>query len=487
MNRTHRTNNFCRALASVALAMILPGVAQAATTLDAAFGNNGRYIVSPPVGYQFFRTLAHLPRPGGGSVAVVYYRHDNPAFCPADRDCIGLYPFNAAGAMTGALTVPIGLNFSTVGGAAIDSQGRIVVVGSIQRSGNDHDFQIIRLLPDGTADTSFSGDGITSVAFDIGDSLYDRANAVKVDSQDRIVVVGRVAMASNDTDFGIARLTTSGMLDTSFNGNGRRTIAFDLGTTNLDDEATSVAIGNDQRIVIGGHAMVDGSLLGYARVALAKLHENGSYDTSFCQTTCNFMGGYTSIHSGRRVTYVGSLNATDSDALAALSLAYNGRILTAGTRRESGQTLAYVQTFAPNGEWVGETTSNGGVDDSSGYHIGGVHYTGSSPTADIVLTGASGPMQELFFAQRLTHNLTPVANWGFIGPGNSVYLWNGSNGFGDAEFNFASQSSLDAQGRILTGGSFKATTSSPYSAAMARLTDGVAPSGPGIFANGFEP
>ena len=480
--------SFRRSLAALALALLPFTATQAATQLDPAFASNGRYIVTPPTGYTFFRTLAHLPRPDGTSVAVVFYRHSNPAFCPADRDCLGLYPFNAAGTMTGAITVPIALNFSIPGGATIDAQGRIVVVGAVQMSGQDYDFRVIRLLPNGNPDTNFSGDGMATIAFDAGGSNYDRANAVTVDEQGRIVVVGTVSVGTNDRDFGIARLTSTGALDVSFNTTGRKAVHFDLGSTNKNDEATAVALGAEGEIIVGGYGMLDGPLLGYARIALTRLLANGAYDTSFCPGSCNFMAGYTHIHSGRRVTYVGIDGTTDSDSLSALSLAPSGGILTAGVTNENGVASAYVQTFFANGNYQDERVSDGGVaGDDNSILIGGVHYADTSPTSDIVLTGTTGPTSVLFFAQRFSNDLVPVANWGFIGQSNSVYLWAGGNGFGDAEWNLPAQSSLDTQGRVLTGGSFKPTAALPYSATIARLTAGVAPSGPALFSDGFEP
>ena len=477
---------------SLAFALLpLFTAAQAATTLDPAFANNGRYIVTTPAQFSYFRTIAHLPKPGGGSVAVVHYRRttSNPGDCPAERDCIGLYPFNAAGTMTGALTVPITLNFSIVSDAAIDSQGRIVVVGSVLHSGSDHDFRIVRILPNGTADTSFSTDGMVNVAFDLGGDNYDRANAVTVDSQGRILVAGIVQRATaGDYDFGIARLTTSGVLDPSFNGNGKRQIAFDLETLGRRDEATAIAVGNDEKIVVGGSAKVEAGLFGRSRIGLARLLTDGSYDTSFCNTSCND-NPYPGIHSGRRVIYAGQWNDADSDGLSALAIAPSGRFVTAGKAIETGAggtSGAYVQVFENNGNWQYETISDGGVAGDPNAFAGGIHYVSTSPTSDIVLTGVSGPSMVLFFAQRLTYDLYPVTNWGYIGNDNSVYLWAGGSGFGDAEFNQTARSSIDPQGRILTGGSFKPTTSSPYSAAIARLTAGTTPQGPSIFSNGFE-
>lgn len=450
--------------------------------LDPAFANNGR------VNYTFgdyFKTLAHLPRPGGGSVAVIHYRATGNVSCVDGRDCIALYPFTDAGAALPALTVPSNLNFSTVRGAAIDSQGRVVVVGSLQISGGDHDFRIARILPSGAADLTFSSDGLTNIAFDLGGGNGDYANAVAIDDQDRIVVVGQVErMSAGDTDFGIARLLSNGTLDASFDSDGKRQVAFDLAATLRLDAAYAVAISN-AKIIIGGIAL-DGSL-SVTRVGLARLLDNGAYDVTFCQITCNFMSTYTTINTGRRVIFYGNDMPAQSDSLTALAINAAGEMVTAGTTPGSGETFGYVQKFDAAGNWVAETITQGGVNASRVY-IGGVHWSNvSSAASTVVLTGVSGPNEEFFFAQRFTSVLDPSANWGFIGPSNSVYLVAAGNGLGDVGDNRPAISRLDAGGRVLAGGIYKvAALTDPHSAHIHRLRSVGGSGADAIFKNGFE-
>ncbi len=449
------------------------------TTLDPAFGIGGR--VNLTYG-DYFKTLAHLPRPGGGSVAVVHYRYSaNPTVCPADRDCIGLYRYNHDGTALPALTVPSSINFSTMRGAAIDSQGRIIVVGSVLISGGDHDFRIARIMPDGAVDASFAG-GMINVAFDLGGNNGDYANAVAVDSLDRIVVVGQVQrMTADDTDYGIARINTNGSLDTGFDGDGRRQVSFDLAPTLRIDSATAVVIGSDARISIGGIAL-DGNL-SVSRVGLARLNSDGSYDTGFCPTACNFMSSYTGINNGRRVIYYGSAAPAHADSLETMSINAAGELLTAGTTPGSGETLGYVQKFNSSGNWTNETTTQGGAGAGGRVYIGGVHWSNGL----VVLTGASGPNEEFFFAQRFDAALAPSSGWGFIGPGNSVYLWSAGNGLGDIGDNRPAISSIDPGSRILAGGIYKPTAlTDPYSATIARFTYNGTPTGNAIFSSGFE-
>ena len=81
---------------------------------------------------------------------------------------------------------------------------------------------VARYTSDGTLDTSFNADGpIPGVATVRFDGAADNGvqGAVGVDSQGRIVVATTVAI-SGANNVAIARLTPGGALDTTFNGTG---------------------------------------------------------------------------------------------------------------------------------------------------------------------------------------------------------------------------------------------------------------------------
>src|SRR5262245_31775158 len=81
---------------------------------------------------------------------------------------------------------------------AVDSLGRIIVGGYVQ-NGASEDFAVARYSTAGTLDTSFGTTGV--VAIDFG--YNDRAVAVAIDSQGRIVVAGNMDLGR---DFAVARL-----------------------------------------------------------------------------------------------------------------------------------------------------------------------------------------------------------------------------------------------------------------------------------------
>lgn len=471
------------------LALILVSVgstALAATSLDASFAASGRYRLTS--GNFYKGVLAHLPKSDGGSILVSNYHDVDGSGNQINDDAILLQHVASSGALGSAHSVLAATcHFARVGAAAIDSQGRIIVVGSTSATFSQSDFRVARILPNGVLDTSFNGDGIAEIDFAGGGNNDDQAHAVAIDSQDRIVVVGQVERgATGDFDFGIARLTATGAPDASFGGgDGKVFTYFDLGPSLRFDAARAVVIGSNGLITVAGGAY-DGTL-GVNRIAIARLFDSGSLDANFCLSSCNYMDTYTTIHSGRRVIFYGTASPARSDQVASMAINADGALLIAGTTPGSGETLGFIQRFDPSGNWTHEVATQGGA--SGQTFIGGVHWThDNTSNSDIILTGASGPNEEFFFAQRFDAFLFAKLDWGFIGPSNSVYLWTASGGFGDVGDNRPARSSLDANKRVLVGGRYKANLpTDPYSAVGARLTSTDAPpAGIDIFRNGFE-
>ena len=109
-------------------------------------------------------------------------------------------------------------------GVAIQPDGKVVVAGT-----DLSDFLLARYNTDGTLDSTFSGDGKLSTDF-AGDS--DRATGVAVQPDGRIVVAGFTFTGGAAAhDFAVARYNPNGSLDTSFSGDGKQ--ALDLGSNDI--------------------------------------------------------------------------------------------------------------------------------------------------------------------------------------------------------------------------------------------------------------
>jgi uncharacterized delta-60 repeat protein len=160
--------------------------------------------------------------------------------------------------------------FEQAAGVAVQPDGKIVAVGR-GGGGPDGDFLVARLNPNGSLDTSFSGDGKQTSDFGGG----DEATAVTIQGNGKIVVVGGGGIdGGGSTDFSVARYNPNGSLDTTFSGDGRQRTDF-AGF----DEARGVGIQADGKIVAVGTG--GGSTSSPSTFALARYNPNGSLDTTF--------------------------------------------------------------------------------------------------------------------------------------------------------------------------------------------------------------
>ncbi len=149
---------------------------------------------------------------------------------------------------------------------AVQPDGKIVVAG-FASNGTNHDFALARYKTDGGLDTFFSGTGLITTSFGSG---VDLINALALQPDGKIVVAGQTQSAGRYV-FALARYTSTGGLDTSFNGGGV-TVTFGSG----NDVALGVAVGPDGKITVVGYttgATVD--------MAIARLNADGTPDFTF--------------------------------------------------------------------------------------------------------------------------------------------------------------------------------------------------------------
>jgi uncharacterized delta-60 repeat protein len=209
-----------------------------------------------------------------------------------------------------------GTGSDTAAAVALQSDGKIVVVGTTMQTGAASDVAIARLDSDGTLDTSFgAGTGKKVVAFDLpGSSNSDSGADVAIQADGRIVVAATVATATNGTDFGVVRLLADGTPDASFNLTGKVTFGFDLaGSTNFNDVPSAIAVDAAGRIVIAGSA--DHGTTG-SDYAIARLLTGGQLDANF--------------DADGRATVAFDVGASGNDICYAMTLQTDGKLVLSG-------------------------------------------------------------------------------------------------------------------------------------------------------------
>lgn len=139
----------------------------------------------------------------------------------------------------GKVQTPFGPE-SYAGGVAVQSDGKILVVGTPEAS---EGFSVARLLPNGSPDPSWGEGGVVTTPLGKFASAYD----VAVQPDGKIVVVGE-APGAKDEDFAIVRYLSDGKLDPGFGEGG--IVILPVGESG--DQGRVVAIGPGGRIAVVG-------------------------------------------------------------------------------------------------------------------------------------------------------------------------------------------------------------------------------------------
>lgn len=201
---------------------------------------------------------------------------------------------------------------------AVQADGKIVAAGaanvSLSSSPVDYDFAVFRYNADGSLDTSFDVDGKVTTPISTEFNNYDRAYAVAIQPDGKIIAGGtslvryntdgsldnsfgaggiavpmeviweialqtdgKIVASSSYNGFRITRYNGDGSLDTSFGTGGIVTSTFDGNTWS----AGSVDIQTDGKIVAAGYAGFCDEENCFLDFALARYNTNGSPDLSF--------------------------------------------------------------------------------------------------------------------------------------------------------------------------------------------------------------
>ena len=158
---------------------------------------------------------------------------------------------------------------------ALQRDGRILVAGQADVGGSaEFDFAVARLTADGALDPTFSGNGRVTIGFDLAIGVNDEAHALAVDSEGRILVGG---VAGGEA--AIVRLLPDGSLDPAFAGDGRATFHFASAEPGAYDQVFGLAVQGDGAVVAVGRGT---SAAGTSRrFGVARLTASGELDPTF--------------------------------------------------------------------------------------------------------------------------------------------------------------------------------------------------------------
>ena len=208
--------------------------------------------------------------------------------------------FDAAFGEGGTSDVDVGGD-DRANAVAVQPDGKVVVAGRTLARGGD--MAVLRLRADGSLDRGFGRGGIRTLGTSSGDAAYD----VAVQPDGRIVVVGD---GGPRADIAVARLERDGSDDLGFGARGRARV--DLGEIEL---GSAVALQPDGRIVVAGATTRDDDIV------VARLRRDGSRDRGF----------------GRRGAT--TIDAGGAESANAVAVQPDGMIVVAGSTSSGGDMI----------------------------------------------------------------------------------------------------------------------------------------------------
>lgn len=431
------------ATAAVAMWLLLAAgavcsVANAASAdLDLSFGVGGALTFPIVPGEDRIEAIAI--QPDGKIVAA------GTSFNGSNRD-FAVARFNADGTPDTSFSVDGQRTLDVTGGGrhdaafavAVQPDGKIVVAGS-SFAGLNEVFAIARFLPNGDVDSGFGGSGFVMRWFAISPSGYERAHAIALQTDDRIVVAG-TSDAGGTRDFAVLRLLSNGAPDTSYAGDGTRNHPVGGGT----DEIKDIALQPDGKIVAVGRS--EGVVSG-DDFAVARYNTDGSLDSSFS-------GG------GVQTTAL----AVDDDIGEGVVVQPDGNIVVAGhVRAGGGRRDMALARYQPGGGLDPSFGMGGSVATSLAPYTTQAYDVALQNNGKIVVAGEfyldSPAVQDFLVAQ--------YTSAGALDPsfdGDGVF----TRAFASPDGDFATAVAQQPDGKIVVGGN--AWVGSDYDFALMRLT-----------------
>ena len=279
-HRSARHRVACAAVALLLLSIPQRDALAAAGDLDPAFGSGGLVLTSTTASasasYDVDAAYAIAVQTDGKIVAA---GNTTNVVTNAGRNfCVVRY--NADGTLDATFgnggivrTAVSASNEDNARSVAIQSDGKILAAGYAPNSSRTVDMAVVRYLPNGALDSGFGGGGKVLVSF--GKKVGSSAHAVLVQADGRIVLAG-----NSSGKFAVARLSTTGSLDSTFGSGGKATVAPSPSGTSVDvRSATLQTVGSEQRIVVAGNGFSSGD--SNLNFMLMRFRPSGAVDTEF--------------------------------------------------------------------------------------------------------------------------------------------------------------------------------------------------------------
>jgi uncharacterized delta-60 repeat protein len=314
----------------------------ASGALDPTFGSGG--VVEGPAVGSFGSLGRAVTIQSDGKIVVVGKATNSDATA---RDGLLIERYNSNGRLDGGFGSSGVVNVASASfgdgyAVAIQPNGKIIATGSIDAAGSDGIFPrvaVVRLNPNGGLDSGFAGGGVDVI--DLGAFSY--ALGVALQSDGKIVIGGSQSPGLQVVNALIARLTSSGSLDSSFAAGGAYAHQYAQGAASSSFNA--LAIQGDGKIVAAGAATTGNT---GADAIVVRFTSGGAQDGSFGS------GGV--VYDNSAVNLISSPTVPGANGVV---IAPNGDIVAAGVFANSIQTFGTLWALTSSGAADGAFGSNG--------------------------------------------------------------------------------------------------------------------------------
>ena len=338
--------------------------------LDTTFSGDGKVITDISGGQD--DSIREIALQADGKIVVVGWRKD-----PVTVQDLAVARYNPNGSLDttfsgdGKLLTNLG-GIDSAEGVAIQSNGKIVVGGmrclDMAYPDEKCDIALVRYLANGALDTTFSGDGKVLTDFSGGSNGF--WGGLEIQPDGKIVIAGWMWNGA-DFDFAAYRHNANGTLDNTFSGDGKVKVGFGSGRS---DWATDLALQPDGKILLSGSSC---DTIGFTNcnIVVARLNPNGTLDATFSG-------------DGRQVIDYGG-----NDFSQAIAVQSNGKVVVAGVWVINAGFVALMAVTRLNANGILDTTFSGDGKVLTGFGTGisaGSNDVRIQSNGKIVVAGIAG-------------------------------------------------------------------------------------------------
>ena len=312
-------------------------------SLDTSFGPNGTGKILTPVGAGTGQDQGNsVTVQTDGSILVAGYGANG-----GNGIDVALVRYKTDGSLdtgfgpdgTGKILTPVGAGASSdvAYSITVQADGKIIVAGFGDGAGTGSDFALIRYNANGSLDTSFGPDGTGKITTPVGTGTsQDIGQSVMVQTDGKIVVVGRGAGNNTGNDFAVVRYNADGSLDTTFN------LQSSLGgTVAFTENGAAVILDSDVTLSDAELDALQSGAGDYAGATLTLARQGGA-DAS---DTFGFGASTFTVSGNDLLDTNGAVFATFTDTAGTLTVTFTGtNVATSDLADAVARAVTYANT-----------------------------------------------------------------------------------------------------------------------------------------------